>query len=85
MLNGIVDSQKVRAQKAMASSQSTGGGGGSRFVPHRSKDRQEIEKFKEALRQQDEAMRQHDDFYASAFAQQQAILQVSGLNYFIHY
>jgi hypothetical protein len=28
MLNGIVDSQKVRAQKAMASSQSTGGGGG---------------------------------------------------------
>jgi hypothetical protein len=73
MLNGIVDSRKVRAQKAMASSQSTGGGG-SRFVPHRSKDRQEIEKFKEALRQQDEAMRQHDDFYASAFAQQQAIL-----------
>jgi hypothetical protein len=37
------------------------------------------------MRRRDEAMRQRDDFYASAFAQQQAILQVSSLNYFIRY
>jgi hypothetical protein len=48
MINVIVDSQKLRAQKAAASSQSTGG---SSFVPRRSEDRQEIEKLKEALRQ----------------------------------
>jgi hypothetical protein len=30
-------------------------------------------------------MRQHDEYYAQAFTQQQAMLQVSSLNYFIHY
>jgi predicted nucleic acid-binding protein len=74
MQNGIVDSQKVRAQKAAVSSQSIRG---SSFIPRHSEDRQEIEKLKEALRQQDEAMRQRDDFYALAFAQQHAILHVS--------
>jgi hypothetical protein len=48
--------------------------------------------LKESLRQQvkekrrrDEAMRQRDDFYAQAFAQQQMTPQVSLLNYFICY
>jgi hypothetical protein len=36
MLNGVVDFHKVRAQKAMTSSQSTGG---SSFVPRHSEDR----------------------------------------------
>jgi hypothetical protein len=40
---------------------------GSRLVPHRSEDWQEIGKLKEALRQQDKAMRQRDNFYASIF------------------
>jgi hypothetical protein len=48
MLNDIVNSQKVRAQKVVASSQSTGG---TSFVPRYSEDHQEIEKLKEALRQ----------------------------------
>jgi hypothetical protein len=75
MLNGIVDSQKVRAQKAVLSLQSTGG---SSVIPRRSKERQEIEMLKETLRQRDkqqrqrdevqrqqyDAMRQWDDFYA---------------------
>jgi hypothetical protein len=47
MLNGILDTQKVRAHKAAVSSQSTGG---SSFVPRHSKDRQEIEILKDALR-----------------------------------
>jgi hypothetical protein len=88
MLNGIIDSQKVRAQKAASSSQRLG----STFVPRRSEDRLEIERLKQSLRQwdeemrrRDEAMRQRDDFYAQAFAQQQAILPVSSLNYFIRY
>jgi hypothetical protein len=72
---------------------------GSSFVPRCSKDWLEIEMLKESLRRWDEemrqrdkemrrwneAMRQWDDFYASAFAQQQTILQVSSLNYFIRY
>jgi hypothetical protein len=41
--------------------------------------------LKESLRRWDEAMRQQDDFYTSAFAQHQTILQVSLLNYFILY
>jgi hypothetical protein len=43
---------------------------GSSFIPRRSEDQQKIEMLKEALKQQDKAMRQRDDFYASAFAQQ---------------
>jgi hypothetical protein len=96
MLNGIINYQKVRAQKATTMSQSIGG---SSFVPRCSKDWLEIEMLKESLRRWDEemrqrdkemrrwneAMRQWDDFYASAFAQQQTILQVSSLNYFIRY
>jgi hypothetical protein len=58
---------------------------GSRFIPHHLEDRLEIEMLKESLRQQDEAMKQRDNFYTQAFAQQQAILLVSSLNYFIHY
>jgi hypothetical protein len=67
MLNGIIDSQKVRAQKATAVAQSSG----SSFIPHHSKGRLEIEILKESLRQKgekmrrwDEAMRQQDEFYA---------------------
>jgi hypothetical protein len=71
MINSIINSRKVRAQNIAAAVQSTGG---SSFVPRRSEDRQEIIKLKEVLRQQDEAMRQRDDFYASAFAQQHAII-----------
>jgi hypothetical protein len=55
MLNGIVDSWKVRAQKAVSSSQSTGG---SSFIPRCSEERQEIEMLEETLRQQDEELRQ---------------------------
>jgi hypothetical protein len=47
ILNGIIDSQKVRAQKVALSSQSSGG---SSFVPHRSEDRLAIEMLKESLR-----------------------------------
>jgi hypothetical protein len=75
----------VRAEKVAMSSQSTGAG--SSFFSRQS----EIEQLKETLRQQDEeqrqrdemqrvqyeAMRQRDDYYAQAFAQQQLILQVS--------
>jgi hypothetical protein len=50
MLNDIVDSQKVRAQKAVSSSQSTGG---SSFIPRRSEELQEIKMLKETLRQRD--------------------------------
>jgi hypothetical protein len=74
MLNGIVDSWKVRAQKAASSSQSTVG---SSFIPHRSEEQQEIEMLEETVRQQDEQMRQWDDFYAHAFTQQQIIIQFS--------
>jgi hypothetical protein len=75
----------VRAEKAVISSQSTGAG--SSFFSRQSK----IEQLKETLRQRDEeqrqrdkmqraqyeAIRQRDDYYAQAFAQQQLILQVS--------
>jgi hypothetical protein len=85
MLNGVVDSRHVRAQKVAASSQSTCVG--SSFFSRQS----EIKQLKEILRQWDEeqmqwdefqraqyeAMRQWDDYYAQANAQQQLILQVS--------
>jgi hypothetical protein len=85
MLNGVVDSWHVRAQKVVTSSHSTGAE--SCFFSHQS----EIEQLKESLRQQDEeqrqrdefqraqyeTMRHRDDYYAQAFAQQQLILQVS--------
>jgi GTP1/Obg family GTP-binding protein len=71
MLNGIIDSRKVRAQKATTSSQSTGR---SSFIPHRSEHQLKIKMLKESLRQRneemmqrDEEMRQRDDFYTSAF------------------
>jgi hypothetical protein len=79
MLNGIIDSRKVRAQKAATSLQSSGGG--SSFIPSHSEDRLKIKMLKEShwqwdkemwrwdevQRQQDEAMIQRDDFYAQAF------------------
>jgi hypothetical protein len=85
MLNGVVDSRYVRAQKVVTSSQSTGAG--SSFFSRQS----EIKQLKETLRQRDEeqrqqdelqraqykAMRQQGDYYTQAFAQQQLILQVS--------
>jgi hypothetical protein len=64
MLNGVVDSRHVRAQKAVTSSQCTCVG--SSFVSRQS----EIKQLKETLRQRDEfqraqyeAMRQRDDYY----------------------
>jgi hypothetical protein len=85
MLNGVVDSRHVRTKKVAMSSQSTGAG--SSFFSRQS----EIKQLNETLRQRDkeqrqrdemqrvqyEAMRQRDDYYAQAFAQQQLILQVS--------
>jgi hypothetical protein len=48
MLNGIIDSRTVRAQKvATSSSQSSGG---SSFIPRYSEDRLEIKMLKESLR-----------------------------------
>jgi hypothetical protein len=72
MLNGIIDSRHVRAEKAAMSSQSTCVG--SSFFSLQS----EIEQLKETPRQRDEeqrqrdkmqmaqyeAMRQRDDYYA---------------------
>jgi hypothetical protein len=54
MLNGMMDSRKVRAQKAATSSQSSDG---SSSVPHRLEDRLKIKMLKESLRQRDKAMR----------------------------
>jgi hypothetical protein len=85
MLNGVVDSRHVRAEKVVISSQSIGAG--SSFFSRQS----EIEQLKKTLRQRDEeqrqrdemqraqyeAMRQRDDYYTHAFVQQQFILQVS--------
>jgi hypothetical protein len=78
MLNGVVNSQHVRVEKAVMSSRSTDAG--SSFFSRQS----EIEQLKETLRQRDEmqraqyeAMRQRDDYYAQFFAQLQLILQVS--------
>jgi hypothetical protein len=48
MLNGVVDSRHVRAQKVVTSSQSTSAG--SSFFSHQS----EIKQLKETLRQRDE-------------------------------
>jgi hypothetical protein len=58
MLNGIVDSQKVRAQKAASSSHSTGE---SSFIPCHSEEQQEIEMLKETLRQRNKEMRWRDE------------------------
>jgi hypothetical protein len=58
MLNGIIDSGKVRAQKVVPPSQSSGG---SRFIPRRSEDQLEIEMLKESLWQRDEEMRRRDE------------------------
>jgi hypothetical protein len=58
MLNGIVDSRKVRAQKAASSSQSTGG---SSFIPRHTEERQEIKMLKETLRRRDEEMSRRDE------------------------
>jgi hypothetical protein len=63
MFNGIIDSWEVRAQKAAQSSQNSG----STFIPHRSEERLEIEMLKVSLRQRDE-------YYSQALAQQQALL-----------
>jgi hypothetical protein len=85
MLNGVVDSRHVRAEKAVMSSQSTGAE--SSFFSRQS----EIEQLKETLRQRDEeqrqrdkmqraqyeAMRHRDDYYAQTFIKQQLILQLS--------
>jgi transposase len=57
MLNGIVDSRKVRAKKVASLSQSTGG---SSFIPCCSEEQQEIKMLKETLRQRDEEMRRLD-------------------------
>jgi hypothetical protein len=81
MLNGIIDSRKVRAQKAMTSSQSSWG---SSFIPRHLEDRLEIKMLKQSPQQRDEEMRrpdevqgQRDDFYAQAFTQQHIVLQIS--------
>jgi hypothetical protein len=50
MLNEVIDSKNVRAQKAAHSTQSSG----SSFVYHRSKDELKIIRLKEAMRQQEE-------------------------------
>jgi hypothetical protein len=87
MLNGIIDSRGVRAQKAAQTSQSLG----SSFVPRRLEERLEIEMLKESLRQwdkemrrqneemrqRDKAMRQRDKYYSQVLARLQATLQVS--------
>jgi hypothetical protein len=58
MLNGIVDSWKVRAQKVVASSWSAGG---SSFIPRRSEDQLVIKSLKESRRQQDKELQQQDE------------------------
>jgi hypothetical protein len=50
MLNGVIDSREVRAQKAAQSSQNLG----SSSVHRRLVDELEIIRLKEAMRQQDE-------------------------------
>jgi hypothetical protein len=56
MLNGVVDSRHVRAQKAATSSQSIGVG--SSFFSFQL----EIEQLKETLRKRDEEQRERDEF-----------------------
>jgi hypothetical protein len=78
----------MRAQKVATPSYSLG----SIFIPRHLEDRLEIKMLKESLKQRnkemrqwDEAIRQWDNFYAQTLAQQQTILHVSSLNYFIRY
>jgi hypothetical protein len=66
MLNGVVDSRHVRAQKVATSSQSTDAG--SSFFSRQS----EIKQLKETLRQRNEEQRQWDEFQR---AQYEAIRQ----------
>jgi hypothetical protein len=61
MLNGVVNSRHVRAEKVAMSSQSTGTG--SSFFSRQS----EIEQLKEALRQQDEEQRQRDEMQRAQY------------------
>jgi hypothetical protein len=75
MLNIIIDSWEVRAQKAAQSSQSSR----SSFVPCHSEEQLVIKMLKESLRQWGEAMRQWDEYYSQALAQQLVMLQVSWL------
>jgi hypothetical protein len=58
MLNGIVDSHKLRAQKVATLPQISGG---CSFIPHRSEDQLKIEMLKEHLRQWNEEMWQQDE------------------------
>jgi hypothetical protein len=57
MLNEIIDSRRVRAQKVAQSSQSSR----SSFIPSRSEERLKIEMVKESLRQRDEEMKRQDE------------------------
>jgi hypothetical protein len=57
MRNGIIDSQKVRAQKVAALPWSSG----NSFVPRLSEDHLKIKMLKESLRQRDEKMRLWDE------------------------
>jgi hypothetical protein len=66
MLNGVIDSREVKAQKVALSSQSSS----TSSIHRRSEDELNIIRLKEA-------MRQRDEYYATCFAQQQAMLQVS--------
>jgi hypothetical protein len=60
MLNGIINSQKMRAQKDYYSLQSSW----SSFVPCCSEEQFEIKMLKDALRQWEEALRQRDEYYS---------------------
>jgi hypothetical protein len=61
ILNGVVNSRYVRAQKAATSSQSTGAG--SSFFSRQL----EIEQLKETLRQWGEEQRQQDEFQRAQY------------------
>jgi hypothetical protein len=64
MLNGIVDSQKVRAQKVAASSHSTGGVASSltaRKTGSRWKGLRRVRQRDEEMQQRDEVQRQRDE------------------------
>jgi hypothetical protein len=58
MLNGIVDSQKGESSEGCSIIIEHRR---SSFIPHHSKEHQEIKMLKETLRQQDEEMRRHDE------------------------
>jgi hypothetical protein len=66
MLNGVIDSREVKAQKVALSSQNSS----TSSVRRRSEDELEIIRLKEA-------MRQRDEYYAACFAQQQVKLLLS--------